>query len=273
MATTEALLLSLIHGPRLIGDLPEASIFACDGLPMPATFSPLNLRQKLGHLYEEALAMLLEAAPGFRVLARNLQLREGGHPTLGEIDFLIRDLGTGQLIHLELATKFYLGVETEAGLTLPGPDARDHYFRKIGHLRGHQLQLTCQHQALLPEAFRHETIIPRQLVYGCLFDHLHADQPAAPEFINSHCRRGRWLSIDECAGHFSPDSHFQIIPKSLWPVPLEFLNEIPLESWAPSSSHDRCLMLRVNHDPVPYIIAPSGYPVAAAAPRPPTRSV
>ncbi len=50
------------------------------------------------------------------------------------------------------------------------------------------------------------------------------------------------------------------IPKTLWPVPLEFLEGMPLENWTPQSIVDRCIMLRVNDDPVPCFVAPAGYP-------------
>jgi hypothetical protein len=279
-STEQALFQSLVKGPLLVGDLPEAATFPHRDLSISATVdrTELNLQQKLGHLYESALGILLEASPQFDLLARNLQIQKDAHTTVGELDFLLRDLGNdGQLIHLELATKFYLAVHTGEGLTLPGPDARDNYFRKIRHLREHQLILAEKHRAALPERFRDEPIVVRQLIYGCVFDPSRLDDQvrpcvppvplddpplAFPEFLNPHCRRGRWLSIDRCSEYFPPDTEFRIIPKSLWPVPLEFLEDIPLERWTPQSPTqvERCVMVRVNDDPVPCFIAPSGYP-------------
>ncbi|MFC7335559.1 DUF1853 family protein [Haloferula chungangensis] len=260
ISPTHVLLQSLTQGPLLIGDLPEASSFPYRELALPEDIEDLNLQQKLGHLYEDALASLLEASPRFELLARNLQLQSADQITLGELDFLLRDLASEQLIHLELAAKFYLAVETPSGLALPGPDARDNYFRKLNRLRSHQLPLVENHRSALPEEYRQEDIVAQQLVYGCLFDHIHAALPAKPEFVHPHCRRGRWLSINECPGFFGPEPQLQIIPKPLWPVPLSLIENTPLEPWNPKASIDRCLMLRVNHDPTPYFVTPPVFP-------------
>ena len=280
-----ALFRSLVEGPLLVGDLPEAETFPYRDLSIPATVSSdarLNLQQKLGHLYESALAVVLEASPRFDVLACNLRIQKDAHTTIGELDFLLRDLSNDdQLIHLELATKLYLAVPTGEGegkglgFTLPGPDARDNYFRKIQRLREHQLILADKHRATLPAEFRDQPIVARQLIYGCLFDPVPVDdhvrprvppvpldepQFASPEFLNPQCRRGRWLTIDQCSEHPPSETEFHIVPKTLWPVPLEFLEGFPLERWTPQTPVDRCVMLRVNDDTVPYFVAPSGYP-------------
>ena len=256
----QALLQSFIEGPHLIGDLPEANAFHYGDLSLPDSITELNSNQKLGHLCEDAFAVLVESSPQYELLTQNLQVQTDTHTTVGELDFLLRDLGNGQLIHLELATKFYLAVETENGLALPGPDARDNYFNKLQHLRNHQLKLTQKHRDALPEPYRNESILNRQLIYGCLFDHIHAAAPANPEFINPHCRRGCWLGIDECNEHFPQGTHFQIIPKPLWPVPPQLIQDIPLETWEPETSIDRCIMVRVKDDPILYFITPANYP-------------
>jgi len=277
-AIEQALFQSLVQGPLLVGGLPEAATFPYEELVIPGSFegSSLNLNQKLGHLYESALSVLLDACPKFELLAEKIQLQEDVHTTVGELDFLVRDLRNGRIIHLELATKFYLKVATGSGLELPGPDARDNYFRKIRRLREHQLVLTTKHRDLLPTACRDEEIETRQLIYGCLFDPIiegadvSANGGAAPSedagdfaalsFINPECRRGRWLSIDECGMHFPKDTEFAVIPKPLWPVPLESIGGIPLERWTPEEEVERCVMLRVNDEQFPYFVAPSGYP-------------
>ena len=260
------LLKSLCDGPLLVGNLPEGDCFPYEKLELPNESEPLNFRQKLGHLYEDVLALLLGSSPQFDVLAKNLQLRQDAHTTVGELDFLVRDLTDGQLIHLELATKFYLAVETKNGLELPGPDARDNYFRKLQRLREHQLVLTKKYRECLPEEYREESIVVQQLIYGCLFNHVYAEGKTQPEFINSRCRQGRWLSIDQCAEFFSKDAEFRLIPKFLWPVPLDLLEGMELESWTPDESMTRCVMVQVDGSLIPYFIAPAGYPEIRATP-------
>ena len=179
-----ALLRSLLESPLLIDELPEAPSLSRSHLALPNPIPALNLNQKLGHLYEDTLAILLRESTTLDLLEKNLQIRKDIHATVGELDFLLREKSTGNLIHLELATKFYLAVDSPDGLTLPGPDARDNYHRKLTRLRNHQLTLPSRFQDHLPETYRNEAIETRQLIYGCLFDHIHAGQLANPEFIS-----------------------------------------------------------------------------------------
>jgi len=98
--------MSLLEGPLLVGDLPEARVFSRKNWLPRVPKTALNLEQKLGHLYEDALALVL----GEDLLEQNLQLRKDIHTTVGELDFLLCSKNDGPLIHLELATKFYLAV-------------------------------------------------------------------------------------------------------------------------------------------------------------------
>jgi len=66
---------------------------------------PNNLR--LGHLTEKIVSVLIKSSTNYKVLHENVQLIEN-KITLGEIDFIIEEKTTNQLIHLELAYKFYL---------------------------------------------------------------------------------------------------------------------------------------------------------------------
>ena len=262
----DALYRSLIEGPLLLSDLPEAVSFPQRELALPeGELPPLNLAQKLGHLYEDALAVLLEASPRYQLLTRNLPLRKDAQTTVGELDFLLRDHETdGRLVHLELATKFYLAVPdpTGEGFALPGPDARDNYPRKLDRLRSHQLGLASRYPELLPERYRHESPPAcRQLVYGCLFDHVEATRRVEPESAAPGGRRGRWLRIDELPAHFPLETtRFEVIPKPLWPVPFALLEGIPLERWTPSSSLERGIMMRVDGGSDPVFVMPAGYP-------------
>ncbi len=260
---TRSLLQSLTGSPLLIGDLPETASFPYEELTLPTETPELNAQQKLGHLYEDALAVVLEASERFDLLAQNLQVQKDAHTTVGELDFLVRDLTSGQLIHLELATKFYLAV----GDALPGPDARDNYFKKLDRLRSHQLTLVKNYRDFLPKEFRDEEIVTQQLIYGCLFDHIDSPTPAAPEFLNPKCRRGKWMHIDDVANFFSDETNFRIIPKTLWPVPLPLLTEVALEKWSSKDPLERCVMIRAGDHEAPYFIAPQNYPASSSPTR------
>lgn len=257
---SKALFRSLIEQPPLIGDLPEAMSFPCQSLVFPRQSRTLNLQQKLGHLYEDALAVLLESTPRYDVLAQSLPIRKDAGHTLGELDYLLRDVVSDRTIHLELAVKFYLAVETDSGLQLPGPDARDHYFRKLEKMRSHQLVLVEKFRDLLAEPFREQEIDVQQLVHGCIFNHVQATAPAEAEFLNPNGRRGKWLYVGECAEYFGENNSLKIIPKPLWPAPLEILAGLELEPLIPNEVMDRCVMVLAEKDAGAYFIAPNNYP-------------
>lgn len=255
-----ALLKCILRGTPLIGDLPEANHFSRSSLSYPKEIPELNLQQKLGHLFEDTLASLITASDQLELFEQGLQLRDEDLKTVGELDFLIKDHKARTLIHLELATKFYLAVNTANGFALPGPDARDNYYRKLARMREHQLRLPVKFRDCLPPQYKNTLIETQQLVFGCLFDHIDASKTFTPEFAREDCRRGKWLHQSDCDRYFCSNSRFEIIPKALWPVPFEFLETIELKAWAPSKPIDRCLMVRANKEFTPFFIAPAGYP-------------
>ena len=259
MTTSNILIQSLLNSPLLVDNLPEAPQLNRQSLCFSPSSVELNFQQKLGHLYEDALAALLKSSPSIDLLEKGLQIQVDIHSTVGELDFLIREADKS-LTHLELATKFYLAVNTDNGIIFPGPDARDNYSRKIERLRSHQLTLTKRHQAHLPPIYHKEKIRVKQLIYGCLFDHIDEKELSSPIYINPKCRRGKWLYHHEVSDFFSANSKFHIIPKHLWPVPIELLRNTHLEQWLPNKPIKRCLMLRANNTLSPYFIAPNHYP-------------
>jgi len=259
-AISRVLCQSLVAAPPLVGHLPEADQFDCGALEIPEHLAPLNLEQKLGHITEAGLALLLEASLRYELLAQNLQIQKDAHTTIGELDFLIQDLESGERIHLEIATKFYLAVPRASGHDFPGPDARDNYLKKLHRLRSHQLQLSARYQNYFPEAYRNCSIVSRQLIHGCLFDHVYSTELAKAEFIDSNCRRGRWLTIDQVPKHFAVGTRYELIPKPLWPAPLPLLDGMDLEPWSPNAPVDRCLLVRVQGEALPFFIAPNGFP-------------
>ena len=255
---SRALLCGFVHAEPLVGDLREGSIFDLAGVQVPEGPVELNLDQKLGHFYEDALACLLGGFEQIEVLGRNVQIQSDIHTTLGELDFVLRRAGENELIHLELAVKFYLAVEKNGEVFYPGPDARGNYQQKLDRLRSHQLKLVHRSAEFLPEEFRGKEWRVQQLVHGCLFDHVDSVELASPEGIHDRCRRGRWLRFSEVERCFG-SAEIQIIPKPLWPVPISFLGDIELKSWE-RSEISRCVMVRVEGQDIPYFIAPDIYP-------------
>jgi len=102
---------------------------------------------RLGRYYEELWQFALGQAPGIRLLAANLAIRDHGR-TLGELDLLLED--DEGLQHVELAVKFYLGPAQADGRTPGdwlGPGRLDRLDLKLEHLLQHQLPLPTRPEA------------------------------------------------------------------------------------------------------------------------------
>lgn len=257
---SNALFRSVIEAAPLIEDLPEGSTFAIDSLVVPDLAKPLDSRQKLGYLYEDTFAEMLQASPLHELVGRGIQLRKEASHTLGELDFLVKDLQTSRLIHLEIAVKFYLSVELKGRFFLPGPDARDSYLRKLERMRFHQLILIRKYRERLPERFRDKEIEVQQLVQGCIFEHVKASRPVEAEFLNPNGRRGKWIHVDDCMRYFGRNARLYVIPKALWPVPMNILVGFELEKWEFDENMDRCVMVMTPQGDQPFFIVPKSYP-------------
>lgn len=252
------ILKSLCDGRLFLEGLPEATVFDRSGLRVPENPKPLNEGQKLGHLYEDALGELLEASERYDLLERGLQIQRGRHETVGELDFLFRDSVSAKLIHLELAVKFYLALESPTGLLMPGPNARDNYYHKLERLRTHQLTLTRRFPELLPEPYQRAPIDVQHLVMGCVFDHVQAERLAQPEYLSPSVRRGLWVRQSEFQTHFPDCTTPLVIPKPLWPVEEVSASQLsPFNLDAPLS---RCTLLKVSTEEKPVFITPDAYP-------------
>lgn len=102
---------------------------------------PDNLR--LGHLAEKVVSELIKASAKYDLLYENIQLTEN-NTTIGEIDFIIADKLAEQLIHMELAYKFYLydpGISSAPINNWIGPNRNDSLKEKLDKLKSKQFPL------------------------------------------------------------------------------------------------------------------------------------
>lgn len=217
---SKALLESLSRAPLLVGDLPEAPAWNED-LGLGFGESVLNFEQKLGHLYEDALACLICESERWDLLAKNLQVSDVTGRTIGEMDFLVRDLQSGECFQLELAVKFYLSVFCSDGSEkYPGPDPRDNWVNKLNRMREQQLRLseTSEARRLLAERFGIAGISVFQRVYGIVFDPMLESRRSRPPSIGGRARRAKWLYAKDFKSVYAGLEQFRIVPKCLWPV-------------------------------------------------------
>jgi len=102
---------------------------------------PTNLR--LGHLTERVVGALIKSSTNYEVLYENVQLVED-KITIGEIDFIIENRKTKQVLHLELAYKFYLfdpTISSDPINNWMGPNRNDSLIKKIEKVKSKQFPL------------------------------------------------------------------------------------------------------------------------------------
>ena len=248
---SQLLVRSLLESSLLVDQIGGFSSFDRAYFPEKISLDEVptfHFSQKLGHLYEDALEWVLEMSAQVDLLQRGAQvfqpLASGGRHTIGEFDFILRI--NGELVHLELATKFYLEVRDEHVVFWPGPDARDHWQKKRERMVMHQLRLSQREEArqFLLSAFGVNKIKTFHLLYGCLFHHLDF-APVKVDGIAAAAHWGKWLEVkdwDRALG----DKRVWVLPKHLWPcVPDDRLLKCLAKSCKGEiiqKSRDRCVM-------------------------------
>ena len=263
---TKALLQSLKDAPLLVGDLPSAASLDRALLGMPTSDMRLNTNQKLGHLYEDALRLLLRESDQLELLADHVQVFDRKQITLGEIDYILRAVHSQQVFQLELAVKFYLGLPTAEGWTFPGPDPHDNWQRKLDRMRTHQLSLEQrpEAQALLRQRWGCEEVEVRQLIYGCIFYPMEAVECPLPENMREDCRKGRWLYMQDWERFFAGVLEVCMIPKPLWPVCMSAPLRASLPRASVSALHaasaERCVMFVLPDAAEPHFLVPNHWP-------------
>jgi len=222
--------------PASIARWPEAAAYLAlyrrheqwlrrlDADPQPLlAFCAQSRDHRLGRYAEDLLQFWLAAPdnPEFELITSHEPLRENGI-TLGEPDFLVRERVSGQLWHIELALKFYLGTSDQQWL---GPNRQDSLARKLDHLCRHQLPLlqTAAGKTWL-QTRALETPAPWAWLKGRLFSPAHPNPDAAglsvrqmpwftPQTLNTFARQHayQWFTLAKC--HWlapqssTPDQH------------------------------------------------------------------
>jgi hypothetical protein len=104
---------------------------------------PLPTNVRLGHLAEKVVSELIKSSAQFDLLYENIQVLED-KKTIGEIDFIVEDNLRHQIIHMELAYKFYLfdpKISVDHINNWIGPNRNDSLAEKLSKLKIKQFPL------------------------------------------------------------------------------------------------------------------------------------
>jgi hypothetical protein len=159
--------------------------------------APANPR--LGFYFEALYECLLSQLLGWEVLQRNIPIREAGI-SLGELDFVVRNPGTGQVEHHEIAVKFYLGYPEPGAQQVfwYGPNQTDRLDLKSRRILEQQSQRTHLDAASttlaqlgLKGPLRSRVFMPGYLFYP------QSRRLASPLGVPRNHERGSWIYWDE----------------------------------------------------------------------------
>lgn len=183
-------------------------------------FIPENV--VFGRKMESFFSQAISHSQRYEVLAENLQIISD-KIILGELDFLVKDKENNQLIHVELACKFYLfdpnrKVENEFSPWV-GPNQNDFLDRKIDKLKNKQLPLLYTPECIkllsttigeyTPEDITQQVHLPSNL-------YLPYGTSEIPGNINPKAVKGFWLQPDELESDAFKSSQFYLPPKGDW---------------------------------------------------------
>ncbi len=176
---------------------------------------PTNLR--LGHLAEKVVSELIKASANYQMMEENIQIIED-KKTIGELDFIVEKIPTKQLIHVELAYKFYLfdpSISSEIINNWIGPNRNDSLQEKLTKLKTKQLPL-LQHastQAMIAD------LATRQISQAlCLLVSLFVPYQYQANFSPNYQRaiKGYYLDLDTFVRLDNDQKTYYLPAKKAW---------------------------------------------------------
>jgi len=141
---TKGRITSILKATSLDSAITRLQIFRLSKLDLVSEVDfPLPNNLRLGHLAEVVVSGLLKSSTNYEILHENIQLHEDKN-TIGEIDFIIEEVDTKQLLHMELAYKFYLYDPTISSDPIHnwiGPNRNDSLIEKLAKVKEKQFPL------------------------------------------------------------------------------------------------------------------------------------
>lgn len=187
---------------------------------------------RLGAYFEALLAGWLQHHPDYELLVQGEAIREGNR-TVGEVDFLYWEKTSGQLIHLEVAVKYYLSQSGQSAWEdWVGPNPSDRLARKWPRMQQHQATLLRQPAGQAWLAARGlPTPEARVLIKGCFFSHAAMPGRVIPDRAYAKHIQGGWLRQHEAQTQLTRLSrHWQHLPRLAWLAPAPRLSSAEARS-------------------------------------------
>ncbi|WP_422080282.1 DUF1853 family protein [Ulvibacterium sp.] len=182
---------------------------------------PIPQGIRLGHQMEHVFQQCITHSDTYEILLHGLPIKEGNR-TIGEIDFILKEVQTQKLIHVELTYKFYIidPKISEPIHRLMGPNRRDMFFTKMEKIKEEQFPLLHSHEgikALSGKAIDSTKIEHQACFKAQLFTPFENTKvPIRP--LNVDCILGYWLRFDDFNTKEFRSNTYYIPFKSEWAV-------------------------------------------------------
>ena len=192
-------------------------IIELDKNPEPLIeFLKSDHKQLLGKRFEKLIHFWLKHHPRIKLLSHGAQIVEEKQ-TIGEVDFLFKELDSGETYHLEVACKFYLSSNNSGQWKdFIGPNGKDRLLYKMNKTN-EQLDLFNRESAqqLLRDcnAARPTPIL---MIKGALFYHPNDIAKAKPpKWASRDYHSGWYLKVNEL-NLLSKEGRWIILSKKQW---------------------------------------------------------
>jgi len=210
------------------------SIFNFDGIPSDKLNSEIysisfSKNLVLGKRIELFFKSAINSSEEFQLIANNIQI-QNKERTLGELDFIIKDLVSTQFLHIELMYKFYIydpEIPEEIARWI-GPNRKDSFLEKLEKVKNNQFSLLYTTEAreyLRSLGLETEEIKQKICFKATLFIPKHLQNHKFKD-INNECIAGFWFHFKDFEKYDGANFQFYAPEKQDWPI-----NPIYGESW------------------------------------------
>lgn len=185
-----------------------------------SNFTPTNIPNniRLGHQIEHLFFQILEHSKEFNILIYNEPIRNDQR-TLGEIDFILENTNSKQLVHVELTYKFYI-IDTNISTKeykLIGPNRKDAFFTKLEKIKKTQFPLlhspeaikTIEEKGIDVKNIMHQTCFKAQLFVP------YQTEIRLSKF-NKNCIIGFWIHFSDFTKNDFKSQQYYIPTKKEW---------------------------------------------------------
>jgi len=175
---------------------------------------------RLGKEIEKVFSAFVKASSNYKLIQENIQIQDG-KTTLGELDFILQQIDSKQLIHLELVYKFYVYDSNQSKNELEkwiGPNRKDSFIEKFEKLKIKQFPFLYHPKTKAHFTNLNINDIEQKLCFiANLFVHYTQQNTIYPE-INPKAIVGYWLSFTDFNNKLDSDNLYYLPQKKEWGI-------------------------------------------------------